>query len=148
MHGFSQVLTRWLQFVQPTRIIEWGPGLSTELMLQHAPGAQITSIEHDAAWHQKAAEKFGDRIDLRLVSATARNSSYATTAYACGPFDLAFVDGRRRVECCLIALSLLRPGGVVILHDICRDNYMRPLRLVADCIEIRSNTAVMRPRGR
>jgi len=148
MHGFKDVLTRWVQYLQPQRIIEWGPGLSTALMLQHAPTARIISIEHDEVWHTKAREQFGEQITLLLKSATARNSSYATEAFRHGPFDLAFVDGRRRVECCLVAMYLMRPGGVVILHDVCRDNYMRPLRLIADIIELKSNTAVMRLKAR
>jgi predicted O-methyltransferase YrrM len=144
MHGFKQVLIDWLLELQPRRIVEWGPGLSTELMLQHAPQAEILSIEHDEAWLAVAAEKYGGRIQLEHHRCTNRNSDYAACILDREPFDLAFVDGRRRVECVLTALPLLAPGGVVILHDICRQNYMRPLTPYIDVIETRANTAVMR----
>jgi len=36
------------------------------------------------------------------------------------PFDLIFVDGRRRVECMVAALQRLTTGGVILLHDASR----------------------------
>lgn len=144
MHGFEQVLIDWLLKQQPRRIVEWGPGLSTELMLQNAPQAQILSIEHDETWLEVARQKLGDRISLEHHRCTNRNSDYAACVLDREPFDMAFVDGRRRVECVLTVLPALNPGGVVILHDICRQNYMRPLAPYVDILETRSNTAVMR----
>jgi predicted O-methyltransferase YrrM len=143
MHSFRQLLIRWLTELQPRSIIEWGPGLSTELLLQHAPGAQIVSIEHCSRYHAIAAEKFGASIQLLKKDVSQRDSDYATCAYDHGPFDLAFIDGRRRVECALVALSLLRPSGVVIIHDWCRVNYSRPLSHIAQVIEVADNTAVL-----
>ena len=148
MYGFSNVLSQWLLKLQPKTIMEWGPGVSTELMLKLAPDAQIITVEHHDEFHEKAVAHFGmnPRVKILKEIVTKRNANYATCAYEHGPFDLAFVDGRRRVECCLVAMCLLNPGGVVILHDICRQNYMRPLREIAEIIEERSNTAVMRPK--
>ncbi len=145
MHGFRQILTEYLQRLRPARIFEWGPGLSTELMLAHAPGAHITSVEHDEAWLHRAVEKFGGGAEILHIPCTDRNSRYATVVYEHAPIDLAFVDGRRRVECVLVALQCLSPNGLVLLHDACRDNYMRPLRHYAEVVEIRANTAVLRP---
>jgi len=39
----------------PGRILEWGPGHSTQLA-EALPDASILSIEHDPAWHQKMAQ--------------------------------------------------------------------------------------------
>lgn len=148
MYGFSQVLTDWTLKLQPKTIMEWGPGVSTQLMLKCAPEAHIFTVEHNDEFHAKAVADFDNHLRVTILkeNVAKRNSSYATCAYGHGPFDLAFVDGRRRVECCLVAMSLLNPGGVVILHDICRENYMRPLSEIAEIIEQRSNTAVMRPK--
>lgn len=146
MHSFRQLLIRWLIHLSPRHIIEWGPGHSTELMLLHAPLAHIVSIEHCSRYHAIAQEKFGDHIHLLKKDVSQRDSDYATCAYDHGPYDLAFVDGRRRVECVLVALTLLRPGGVVIVHDWCRENYTRPLSHIAEIIEVCDNTAVLRPR--
>jgi predicted O-methyltransferase YrrM len=151
MHGFRTPLIDWLKKTQPACVIEWGPGLSTEIILQHAPTAKLVSIEHAPEYHAAAlaiVEKMqaADRAEVLLRPCTNRKSGYATEAYNHAPFDLAFVDGRRRVECVLIALTCLRPGGVVILHDACRIEYTRVLAHYADTIECRANTLVMRPR--
>ena len=147
MHGFKNVLIHWLKTVHPQRIIEWGPGLSTELMLEHAPQASIVTIEHDESYLAIAAQKYVGRVRLIHERATNRHSNYATAAYAHAPYDLAFVDGRRRVECVLVALQCLSPGGLVIIHDWCRVHYRAPLHAIAEVVETRANTAVLRPRA-
>lgn len=38
-------------------------------------------------------------------------------------FDLIIVDGRKRRRCLLAAAELLRPGGLVVLHDAYRTYY-------------------------
>jgi predicted O-methyltransferase YrrM len=38
-------------------------------------------------------------------------------------FDVALVDGRARTHCLRKAFRLVRPGGVVILHDAQREEY-------------------------
>lgn len=151
MHGFKQVLTDWLLRLRPTRVMEWGPGLSTELILGHAPHASLVSVEHQESYHATAVElvqrmRAEGRAKVLLLPCVSRKSTYATVAYDHGPFDLVFVDGRRRVECVLVALTCLRPGGVVILHDACRIEYTRVLSHYCDTIEHRSNTLVLRPR--
>lgn len=143
MHGFKHILIEYLKRIQPARILEWGPGLSTEVMLEHAPRAQIVSVEHDEIWHARADEQFGSRITLLHERCTNRNSNYAHVAYDHAPFDFVFVDGRRRVECVLTALKCLsEPSKIVMLHDACRDRYMRTLSHYAKLVEVRSNTAI------
>lgn len=146
MHGFKKVLEDWLMKVKPKRILEWGPGLSTEIMLEHAPIADVVSVEHHEGYFAKAQERFKDRVKLLHLRADIANSSYATIALDEGPFDLVFVDGRRRVECVLAALHVLSPGGVILLHDFCRLNYQRLLLPLCELVEIRDNTAVFKPR--
>jgi sialidase-1 len=34
-----------------------------------------------------------------------------------GKFDLIFIDGRARVECAKVAVELLNPNGVILIHD-------------------------------
>lgn len=148
MHGFKNLLIDKLQELNPKRILEWGPGYSTELMLQCCPGAEIHSIEHDEIFYQRSKENFGDGIHLHLISATKRNSDYATHAFGLakeGEFDFIFIDGRRRVECTLVAFQILSLGGVVMMHDWCRENYRNPLKPIARIIEERCNSVVMVP---
>ncbi|MCX4248062.1 class I SAM-dependent methyltransferase [Paraliomyxa miuraensis] len=44
------------------------------------------------------------------------------------PFDVALVDGRARIHCLRKAFQLLRPGGVVVLHDAQRPVYQPTLQ--------------------
>ena len=53
----------------------------------------------------------------RLLSANRRLSQY----------ELIFIDGRSRCDCLTIASLLLRPTGVVVLHDAHRKNYLKGL---------------------
>lgn len=39
------------------------------------------------------------------------------------PFDLALVDGRARVYCAAEAMRILRPGGLLVIHDAQREEY-------------------------
>ena len=73
-----------------------------------------------------------------------KNTSYATIAYEYGPFDMIFIDGRRRVECAIVAKQVISPGGVIMLHDKNRENYMRPLRPHIKIIEEGEKTIVFR----
>jgi predicted O-methyltransferase YrrM len=112
---------------QPLQILEWGPGYSRHIFLECAPQASIVSIEHDTGWHNRALQAYGDRADIRFKPFPLRGgpADYAVAPLLAkeGPFDLIFVDGRRRVECLLVASKLVTDTGVVILHDADRVEY-------------------------
>lgn len=145
MHSFLELLRRWLTEKQPRKIIEWGPGLSTQTMLEICLTSSIVSIEHEAKWFIKAQELKCPRLELILHNLTQPASRYAVCAFDYGPFDFAFVDGRRRVECALVAMSMLNPGGVVMLHDWCRKEY-RVLEYYGRILERKDNTVIFEPR--
>lgn len=145
MHSFRNILLRWLAYVKPGRAFEWGPGLSTELILA-SPGVLLTSVEHCKAWYDKAVAQFGDQAHILLKDVNARNSDYATCMLELGPVDFVFIDGRRRVECAVVSMTHLKPGGVIMIHDWCRTNYSDVLRHYAEILEVVDNTAVLRPK--
>lgn len=151
-HSFEGPLSEALAAVRPDEMLEWGPGRSTELMLAGgAEGSRLVSIEHDPRWVGEIRTKLGtvERWDLRQVPCTDRDSSYATCALDLGrKFDLIFIDGRRRVECLLVALRVVRKGHLILMHDFCRKNYQRLVEDLPHCdlINVVSNTAVMRRR--
>lgn len=152
MHSFVPVLEEWLKKLEPRRALEWGPGLSTEILLRGAE--QVISVEHDPRYAARAEKRFGTHLnwELHAIDATRRDTHYATVAMqeadAHGKFELVFVDGRRRVECVLAGLECLNPGGVVLLHDWKRPNYQRLLRALphAKIVEERLNTVVFQRR--
>lgn len=132
-HSFAELLRALMREVDPHYIIEWGPGKSTHIIREvAAPEAEIYSIEHDPKWYVKAKAEHGNdpRLKLWHRDATARDSSYATAALEPGwAWHLAFVDGRRRVECVIAALASLNQAmGRILIHDWCRANYRDLIR--------------------
>ena len=130
MHSFEPTLRAVMDDIKPMKILEWGPGRSTAIMRELAPTATIISTEHQEQYARIAREAgFADQVFI--YDAFCPKSRYAAwtalcldDGYTC---DLAFVDGRRRVECCLTAWTFLRPGGALVLHDAHRWHYAKVL---------------------
>jgi predicted O-methyltransferase YrrM len=147
VHSFKPVLNEWLHKVNARRVWEWGPGLSTELILAALPGdGRLWSVEHDEVWAEKARRRFADaRWDLQVQNVTRRVSQYAPCILAAvEPFDLIFVDGRRRVECVMAAMQRLAPAGVILLHDASRKAYTDLILPWVETLEFSHDTLVCR----
>jgi len=145
------LLRKYMQLVKPERIIEWGPGESTEIMLDEDPDVKIISIEHDTAWYNKAVERFKDypNVGLKLYDRAMekKKCKYPYWAFKWAPYDLAFIDGRRRVECAIVAMQCLSDKGVAILHDAGRRVYRKPLDPFIQVLEEEDSTLAFRPGG-
>jgi len=131
-YSYETMLCKQLELVKPQLILEWGPGFSTIMMAEQCPDADIFSIEHDKTWLEitkNRLEPYSSKIRLFYKQADTRASQYATNAYSLydklGPFDLIFIDGRRRVECCFVAMDIIKDTGVIIMHDAERKSYRR-----------------------
>ena len=132
MHSFEPILRAVMADIRPMRILEWGPGRSTAIMRELAPTATIISTEHQEQYARIAREGgFADQVFI--YDAFCPKSRYAAWTvgaldrdggYAC---DLAFIDGRRRVECALTARMFMRPGGAIVVHDAHRWHYAEVL---------------------
>lgn len=126
MHSFEETLRAVCRDIKPKRILEWGPGKSTAVMRQECPEAQIISTEHNPSYAQIARESF-NADQVFLYDAFCPKSRYAAWTVRCLEdgwlADLAFIDGRRRVECALTARMFLRPGGAIVVHDCHRWHY-------------------------
>lgn len=130
MHSFEKVLRHACRSVKPKTILEWGPGRSTGIMLEECPDAILFSTEHNQSFGKIAREMY-PKAQVFVLDATCPKSKYAAWTHECFDSDfradLVFVDGRRRVECCMTAWMLLRVGGVLVLHDAHRWQYRRIL---------------------
>lgn len=114
---------------------------------------RYVSVEHDGAWVDKVRGEVEDpRLEYHLVEpdvpcpafdwhkpkerawfkawkARAETDPSVMASYIAKPStllescDLAFVDGRARSFCIREGFRLLRPGGVVVLHDAEREEY-------------------------
>jgi SAM-dependent methyltransferase len=143
-----------LYTLEPKRCLEWGSGGSTKTLLERCAFVERwVSVEHDAAWHANVAQSVSDpRLTLRLEvpakpcptgdqdaliawCAEAEHersvlASYVDFPASLGdePFDFVLVDGRARRFCVQEGFRLLRPGGVLVLHDAQREDYHDALR--------------------
>jgi len=146
-HSFEPLLCKWLRATQPKKVLEWGPGKSTELIHKEAPTANILSIESQKAFAKKAALDFPF---AKVVHAPI--PEYGPSEYPCWPllhakgqvFDFIFVDGRQRVSCLLTCLHVLAPSGMVVLHDAKRLHYQHGFQLF-EKLDDDGDTIVLRP---
>jgi predicted O-methyltransferase YrrM len=111
------------ELVQPGwRAFEWGVGGSTLWLSQWCAG--VVSVEHDREWVTKISDELAE-YDIQNVTLchVPLGDDYEAWINDYEPFDLIFVDGRRRAACTGHAVSRLRPGGVLVLDDSQREQY-------------------------
>jgi len=130
---------------QPLDIFEYGSGFSTlyfaRFLRSKGIRFHIDSMEHDRTWHLDIKHRIeraglGQDVTLHLsefIPGCTPPKTPQELHYVNGPrsrgkkFDLIVVDGRFR-RCCLeTAMSCLKPGGIVFLHDAERTFYHAPL---------------------
>jgi hypothetical protein len=131
-----------------TRMVEYGAGGSTLLLLESGEGRLVT-VENDPAWLARLAEaprcaaavaegrwarvpvEQGPVGDWGWPLDAARRQDGAT--YVNAPWaempepDFVLVDGRYRVACALAALSRMGPEGRVAVHDFWPRPFYRAL---------------------
>ncbi len=136
-HGDAYVLALITAHVQPRRIFEIGTGTGegTVLMAAQAPEASIDTLDLGDA-DASLGEQGGDAplSEVERVGRAYRESPHAhritqhlgdSAAFDYSPFrghmDMVFVDGAHTYEYVRTdsqaALSLVRPGGVVVWDD-------------------------------
>jgi hypothetical protein len=105
--------------------LEWGCGRST---LWFADRVQhLTSVEHNPHWHALVAARLAARgvtnVDLRLCPVDPRNADDYQPYIGVGlefersSLDFVLVDGQLRGRCAELALTLLKPGGILIIDN-------------------------------
>jgi methyltransferase family protein len=146
---FSQVLAS-LYALAAASCLEWGSGGSTRAILEHCSFVRrYVSIEHDRGWHDRVRSEVTDpRLELHYIpaeeaapprsllntrrrrwNARAESDRRLLANYIDFPgtlgvlFDWVFVDGRARSFCLSAGWNLLRPGGLLVLHDAQRPEY-------------------------
>ena len=150
---FSQLLAI-VESVGPRVLVEWGSGGSTRALLEVVPSIErYISIEHHGGWVENVAKHVDDpRLELHHVAPDidmpaddaardviiawdkrCEDDAAAMATYVGFPRtqevtpDLVLVDGRARVHCIREGFELLRPGGVLVLHDAQREAYHEAL---------------------
>jgi len=103
--------------VRPKRVLEFGPGGTTEHWSPRDCVEEWVAVEHQERFRKAIANL--PKVQALLCSFP----QYWEDQVGTGPFNLILVDGRERVRCLEVASKLLAPLGIVILHDSCRMRY-------------------------
>jgi hypothetical protein len=121
--SFRAYLPELVRYTRPERVLEFGPGSSSRIILDNS-AAQVLSFETHAGYFEKARKEFAsERFDVRYTPAPTDLSELAGRS-----FDLVFVDGGDRVANLLGAHELLGEQGVAVLHDAHREDYLPGVR--------------------
>ena len=140
--SFELLLRKYLREKQPHQILEWGPGKSTQIMVEEVPNAQVYTIEDNPSWASKWKSEFPANVQLIEIPL---GSGYVQAPLTWNmQYNLIFVDGVRntRNECLAVAHHLVSDDGVVILHDSDWREY-DPGKSLFRIVEEERRTAVM-----
>ncbi|MCU1308004.1 MAG: hypothetical protein JWN45_2699 [Acidobacteriaceae bacterium] len=111
-----EILDNWL--MPDDRGFEWGSGRST-LWFGERVGS-LVSVEQNAEWHQRVSTELA-RKQLKNVEyhLCQDERDYCAVAAKFPPesFDFCLVDGAARDHCALSAISLVKPGGIVLVDN-------------------------------
>lgn len=126
-YSFQDLLTNWINLVEvendeTMRILEWGPGTSTILMLKQIENCEIWTYESDELWY----DYYKGKLPIHNVHLfhVPLEDGYCDAPRELGlKFHFIFVDGRSRVKCLEVARDLIEDGGYVLLHDSPRNEY-------------------------
>lgn len=117
-----EIMASLFEAQRPKSVLEFGAGHSTRVWPDQMKGLlQWVAIEHSVRWFNELQGKVDERVDLRLRK---RRDYYAPLLLEGGWFDFILVDGLYRCACMLVASLLLAPGGIVVLHDAGRPEYL------------------------
>jgi predicted O-methyltransferase YrrM len=117
VRAMVEILENWLK--PGDRGLEWGSGRSTTWFAERVE--YLISVEHDAAWHGRVSEQLRQKgvrnVEYHLCEAE-RDYLSISDGLARESFDFCLVDGEEvRDRCALAALSLVKPGGIIIVDN-------------------------------
>lgn len=117
-----------LKALKPRRVLEWGAGYSTLCWPPKIVDLECwVSVEHNYVYWNRFRSKVGGFVDLRLLN----DGEYLLPAES-QSYDLVIVDGIRRDECLIATHRLIKPGGMVLLHDWGRRDYQKAIATYAE----------------
>lgn len=103
-------------------VFEYGSGNSTIYYSKKV--AAVDSVESDNFWFNKIKSDMPANVNLFYCELT---DSGDYSKYACHTnklYDIIIVDGGDRVNCCIQGFDALNSGGVMILDDSEREEYL------------------------
>lgn len=127
------IIEEILKKKKPKACLEWGSGGSTLYFSRCLEnGTSFISIEHNKRWFDRARQQVLKNKQVKLCCVSPKKSDFRD--YVEFPkkfnqkFDFVLVDGKARIACVMLAVSLLKADGVVVLHDANREYYWGSFR--------------------
>lgn len=127
--SYKESLEKCLRLLKPKRVFEFGPGISTGIILKY-PVKTIDTLEHAYKWHIKAKEAFSNEERVNLIYENDPREFIETIMFYSrmfGHYDLIFVDSIDRERVLGRAKRCLNDKGAVILHDAERGRYQEAI---------------------
>lgn len=128
-------------------VFEWGSGASTAWLAKRA--SKVYSLEHDIEWAKTTKNLVADYKNVKLITIPPDNTMdmFESEFISNKPghrglsfknyvnsiknieveFDLIAIDGRCKSACLKLAVSKLKPGGIVLFDDSKRDRNQEAL---------------------
>jgi predicted O-methyltransferase YrrM len=136
--SFQSYLPALVRWAAPERVLEFGPGFSSRLILDNSAARVLSFETHPGYFERARREIVSPRFELRLAPA---GPDFATLAAE--RFDFIFVDAGDRVKNLEQSLELLADGGIVVLHDAHREGYEPGVRRYARGYFIENHSLVL-----
>lgn len=135
-------------------VLEYGSGGSTLLIQERVN--KLFSIEHQEEWYKKINSLIKSNTKLFFVPPDKKYVegghdgsynefyNYINKGLEYGPYNLVYVDGRARVDCCRRIKHKLTSDGIIVIHDFERNEYKCLLKEF-NIVDQKERMAILRP---
>jgi len=102
-------------------VFEYGSGNSTLFYAKYA--GIVVSVEHNREWYDKIVGEKPENSEMIFCDLEYGGDYCKVPLKLKEKFDLIIIDGRDRVNCCMLASAALSESGVVVLDNSEREAY-------------------------
>lgn len=102
-------------------VFEYGSGNSTLWLAKNV--SQVYSVDHDFEWFNKVRNMISDNVKYKYIPLEYGGQYCKEILNYNNKFDIVFIDGRDRVNCCKNCINALKDDGIIIWDDTLREEY-------------------------
>lgn len=107
-------------------VLEFGSGASTKNISKLC--RELHSIEHDPVWFGRVKAETDDLENVNLHLEPDMKKYVSESMILLPFFDVAYIDGRQRVQCADALRNTIESGAKVFVHDWHRKKYHKILK--------------------
>jgi len=111
-----------VKLMKPERVLEWGPGQTTHAFLMGDPNLNVVTYESEPKWSKEYQKQLKEKDEsmydrVAWVTVVDKAELYTNPNFPDNTFDMVLIDGIFRITCLPSAHRLVKPGGIVLIHD-------------------------------